>query len=404
MNNPLILSAAVLLLLCGCSAANSVMERYTSASSGTTRGDNDSNAVMSATAKSGYTNNKRLALVIGNSDYTHIKSLSNPEHDAEDMTRKLESLNFEVMYYSNLNKPKMDAIVPKFFDKAAAYDVVLFYYAGHGAQSKGDSYLIPVDIQDVRQEQLPYHALNVSEVLSFMSSSPDKTNIVILDACRDIPSRSGSRSLSSRGLAPIENSGSGTMVAYATKSGSTAADGSGRNGTYTEHLLNNLSKPGLSVEKMLKQVRNDVIRATNGTQEPWDYGALRGEDVCLAGCDKPEAVADKKQQEDAARIAREFKDYKRKVEKDLQDAKAEISNLKVLPKGLTKKEQKILDAKLAEAERNKKNLQEALQASNAKLAQMQAKLDEIPPPSNPAPQVIYTPTSRGSEIEFIPGF
>lgn len=71
--------------------------------------------------------------------------------------------------------------------------------------------------------------------------------VVILDACRNNPfERSWTRSASGKGLV-FMNAPKGTLIAYATAPGSTASDGEGMNGLYTEALLKNIKKEDITV-------------------------------------------------------------------------------------------------------------------------------------------------------------
>jgi uncharacterized caspase-like protein len=69
----------------------------------------------------------------------------------------------------------------------------------------------------------------------------DNTNIVILDACRNNPFRSWSRG-GEGGFKAIDPA-SGTIIAFATSAGATAADGYGDNGLFTEQLVKQMMYP-----------------------------------------------------------------------------------------------------------------------------------------------------------------
>ena len=105
---------------------------------------------------------------------------------------------------------------------------------------------------------------------------------MFLDACRDNPlQRSNDRSVS-KGLAPISVA-QGTLIAYATKDGQTASDGVGqKNSPFTKALLEHLSdQPDIAV--ILRKVREKVMTATGGKQQPWEYGSLTGGELVLSG-------------------------------------------------------------------------------------------------------------------------
>jgi hypothetical protein len=162
--------------------------------------------------------------------------------------------------------------------------VGLFYYAGHAAQVKGENYLIPIGAKIERESQLPYEAVNMGRVLDEMENAHNRLNILILDACRNDPFVSSSRS-GSRGLA-IVNAPSGTLIAYSTSPGLTAGDGEGRNSPYAEALVQVMRQPGLQVESAFKQVRNLVRAKTQGAQTPWEVSSLVG-DFYFSGAASP---------------------------------------------------------------------------------------------------------------------
>lgn len=220
----------------------------------------------------------RTALVIGNSDYVKASKLANPTNDATDMVRTLAGLGFNVISGTNLSLKEMTERVREFGDSLKANGGVgLFYYAGHGVQVGGRNYLIPVEADVPREDEIDFSALNVDLVLRKMASANNGLNIVILDACRNNPfSRSWSRSSDEGGLAQI-TAPTGTFIAYATSPDRTASDGTERNGLYTAELLKVLNQPNIKIEEAFKQVTIAVDRASGGKQVPWTSSSLRGE-------------------------------------------------------------------------------------------------------------------------------
>ncbi|MCK5898551.1 MAG: caspase family protein [Methylococcales bacterium] len=216
----------------------------------------------------------RTALVIGNSTY-QAGPLDNPVNDANDMAAKLKELGFEVILKLNASKREMKDAVRLFDTKLRnKRGVGLFYYAGHGMQIKGANYLIPVDANIKESYDVADESLEASYVLDAMEASGNELSIVILDACRDNPFARSWRS-SKRGLAKM-NAATGSIIAYATAPGNTAADGIGRNGLYTKYLLKNMSKPDLSIEEVFKNVRISVTKESNKLQTPWEESSLMG--------------------------------------------------------------------------------------------------------------------------------
>jgi hypothetical protein len=224
------------------------------------------------------TSTKRVALVVGNSDYQHGTKLRNAVNDANDIAKTLRELNFEVILLTNANLRSMDQSLERFYRELQQGAVGLFYYAGHGIQVNGENYLIPVDARLARESEVNYETLPLGKLLAVMEESGNGIKIVILDACRDNPfGRSWTRSSNNTGLAAIQNSATGTFIAYATGPGNVAQDGSGRNGTFTEALLKNLKNPNQNVEDMFKQVRIDVANKTKNAQVPWTTSSLIGD-------------------------------------------------------------------------------------------------------------------------------
>lgn len=238
--------------------------------------------------------NKRFALIIGNTAYTEVPELRNPINDAKDLADVLRNLGFEVEARENVKDSReMRDLVVNFGNKLRRGGVGLFYYSGHGIQVNGENYLIPTTASLRSEADAGYEALGMSYVQTTLDEANNGLNIIILDACRDNPFTRSMRRVRSTtapatGLAQM-NSAKGSLIAFSTSPGSTAEDGSGRNGTYTKYLLANIKKPGLTVESLFKQVRIGVTKETNGKQTPWESTSLTGE-FCFAGCQDPTTV------------------------------------------------------------------------------------------------------------------
>ena len=220
---------------------------------------------------------KRLALVIGNGDYPGSNKLGNPVNDATDMAAALKKLGFEVMQFTNLNKRGMLEAINNFGDNLRDYQVGLFYYAGHGVQSKGRNYLVPLDAKPESDNEIEYDCLLADRILTKMEDARTRTNIVVLDACRNAPfERKWSRGEGDNGLATMD-APIGSVIAYATSPGKTAADGNGRNGLYTAALLNALKTPNQTIIQLFQQVRAEVVKQSNRKQVPWESTSLTGD-------------------------------------------------------------------------------------------------------------------------------
>ena len=218
---------------------------------------------------------KKIALVIGNGNYMS-SILANPENDAKAMKVALESLGFTVMKYENLKQNDMKRAIDEFGASLKNYDVGLFFYAGHGIQSKGNNYLIPVDAELKSEEDVELNCVEANRVLVKMEASSSKVNIVILDACRNNPfERSWTRASNGKGLAFMDAPG-GTLIAYSTSPGKTASDGNGNNSPYTSAILESIRIPDITIIEMFQNIRSIVSQKSGKQQIPWESTSLTG--------------------------------------------------------------------------------------------------------------------------------
>lgn len=231
----------------------------------------------------------RTALVIGNSTYKE-GPLDNPVNDARAMAKTLEKEGFKVIKRENATQKDMIEATSAFGDELRTKGGVgLFYYAGHGMQVKGKNYLIPVGSSIKREDDVAYQAVDTNMVLDKMERAKNNMNIVVLDACRNNPFAKASRS-GSGGLAQMD-APVGSIIAFSTAPGSTASDGGGQNGLYTQHFLTAMQQPGLRIEEVFKRVRLGVRLDSEGQQIPWENTSLEGEFFFLPGDNKSATAA-----------------------------------------------------------------------------------------------------------------
>jgi len=224
----------------------------------------------------------RVALVIGNGAYKNAP-LVNPTNDSKDMATKLKSMGFVVIERSNLGIKQIGSTLREFRSALKPGGVGLVFYAGHGLQIKGENYLPAVDAEINSEEDVPNQSLSMRQIMDILSDAKTRMNLVFLDACRNNPYARSFRS-SANGLSRLD-APTGTLISFATRPGSVASDGGGRNGLYTSFLLQEINNKSLPIEQVLKRVVIGVKASSKGQQEPWMEGSIEGE-FCFGSCEQ----------------------------------------------------------------------------------------------------------------------
>jgi tetratricopeptide (TPR) repeat protein len=234
-------------------------------------------AVVTTIAHSALAATDKVALIIGNAAYQHTPALRNTIADAEAVGETFERLGFAVTYARDQSFGDLRNSLSDFRREAARAKVAVVFYAGHGIEVERQNYLIPVDAKLKSDGDVEFESISLDLVLRAISGA-SRFRMVILDACRDNPflntmSRQVTSRSIGRGLARVEPVGE-TLVAFAAKEGTTADDGDGEHSPFTRALLTELEEPGLEVGLLFRKVRDSVIAATGGVQEPFVYGSL----------------------------------------------------------------------------------------------------------------------------------
>ncbi len=214
---------------------------------------------------------RRIALVIGNSAYTYLPSLQNPQSDATAVTDKLLTLGFDVVEGFDCSSTEFRSVLRQFEQIANDYQVVLFYYAGHGIQKNGKNYLVPVTERLQKASDIN-NCIGCDEVLRSLEGTACNSRIVIFDACRNFSSAVSESN--NRGLAQIQQLAPGTMLIYSTGFGQVASDGDGEHSPFAQALLSNIGKSAVSFEMEMKDVARETYRLTSNKQYPAISGTL----------------------------------------------------------------------------------------------------------------------------------
>ena len=226
----------------------------------------------------------RKALVIGNDLYTHVPKLNNAGADADAMAKSLEAVGYKVFKYLNLDEKRFKQAIRDFRQNLSGGDEVLFFYAGHGVQLGNANYLLPTDVQGDQEDQVKDDAILLQKVLDDLEEKKTKFALAVIDACRDNPFKSKGRAIGGRGLAPT-SAATGQMIMFSAGSGQQALDRLGdndkeKNGLFTRIFVKEMTKPGLSVDRVLRNVRNEVVRLARSVgheQTPALYDQAIGE-------------------------------------------------------------------------------------------------------------------------------
>jgi tetratricopeptide (TPR) repeat protein len=236
---------------------------------------------------------RRVALVIGNGTYAHVKALPNPSNDARAIARSLRDIGFTVTEGVDLDRAAMQSMIREFLREAARAQIAVVYYAGHGVQVDGRNYLVPVDIQFQAGTDVTAAMMDMDTIMAGLDDQV-RTNILILDACRNNPMapkvatagasrgieggiEAGSGLAAPTSLGAGSTLGAGTLIAFATAPGQVALDGEGANSPFSAALSRHIGTPGIEVQQMLTRVRAEVVAATKSKQVPWSNSSLLGE-------------------------------------------------------------------------------------------------------------------------------
>ena len=209
-------------------------------------------------------NDERVALVIGNDQYP-ADPLRNAVNDAQAVSKTLSDLGFKVITKTNADFAAMRGAAVEFARIMEGATAVVFYYAGHGIQYRGQNYLVPVDAKLTTEASIQFNAMPVSQILDTMDEAKIRHKFIILDACRNNPFSNVS---TSTGLAKMQ-APTGTIVSFAAAAGQVTPDGAeGSNSLYTRTLVREMQSQGLQAAAMFHRVQTLVAQESMNKQLP----------------------------------------------------------------------------------------------------------------------------------------
>lgn len=232
----------------------------------------------------------RLALVVGNDGYHHLGHLRNAREDARAVAISLKQLGFQVTLLTDATEKSMKEALRTFKGQIRGGDMALFYFSGHGVQLGGTNYLLPTDVGGESEEQVKDDSIPLQRVLDDLEEQKASFSLAIIDACRDNPFKQSGRAIGGRGLAPT-SAATGQMVLFSAGAGQQALDSLGNSdtsghGVFTRVLLQEMVRPGVPVDRLLRHVREEVVklaRSVGHEQVPALYDQALGEFYFVPG-------------------------------------------------------------------------------------------------------------------------
>jgi len=224
---------------------------------------------------------QRVAVVLGLAAYRHTPQLRNTLNDARSAAAMFRTNGFRVLEGYDLDKIGVERLLRDAVMAGGARSEIVLYFAGHGIQITGKSYLLPIDARLNDPYDVPFQTISLDSILETLRGQSN-TQVAILDSCRNNPFEGVGAIANLRGVgAPIQRGFSpvrppaNTLLAFSTAPGTLAQDGTGSNSPYTSALV---AAAGISPEsqfdEVLKAVELLVAQSTGGQQRPTFGSAL----------------------------------------------------------------------------------------------------------------------------------
>ena len=222
---------------------------------------------------------QRIALIIGNNNYTHLPNLKNPLNDAKLMRETLKKNGFTILYRENAKIKEMKKLLKKFFHRISKGGVGLYYFAGHSANVDGKNYLVGTEASLDRRDYISHEAISLNTIIKKMRNADNRLNVIVSDTCRNTITVDSFRHNHfgrgvGKGLLSLSNT-KGIFIAYSTADGEVNRDGEkGTNGILTRYLVQNLKKEGTNIMEVFKNTKSDVDKDIDSKRSPNDYNKI----------------------------------------------------------------------------------------------------------------------------------
>jgi hypothetical protein len=237
---------------------------------------------------------KRVALVIGNDQYTNIPQLKKAVNDARTMNETLKKLGFTVLVAENQNRKGLSETLLAFDRMIEKGDTAFFFFAGHGFEIGGENYLLPIDVPAAsagQEELIRDGAIAAERIISRVQNRGAGAAIFVFDACRNNPfERTGTRALAGSGGLAAMTPPEGVFVVYSAGAKQTALDrlsndDTNPNSVFTRNFARTLAEPGLNLVQIAKRTQSEVRDLAQGVrhlQTPAYYDQIVGDVVLNA--------------------------------------------------------------------------------------------------------------------------
>ncbi|MFN8828685.1 MAG: caspase family protein [Labrys sp. (in: a-proteobacteria)] len=210
---------------------------------------------------------ERLALVIGNQDYSSVPKLSRAKNDAEAIGAVLQGLGFDVTKALDADEAAMGDAIDSFIGKVSPGDTVVVHFSGHGVEIDGRNYLLPIDTPSpdtASDGRLRRTAFDLRDaVIDPIRRRGARVTFAVIDACRDNPYVGATKSIgATRGLGRMDAE-EGEFLLFSAQPGQKALDALPQNddqatSVFTRVFVRHLAKPGQPLVMIAKATQEEV--------------------------------------------------------------------------------------------------------------------------------------------------
>lgn len=231
---------------------------------------------------------ERVAFLVGNSSYEHLRILTNPANDVRLVGGVLEKLGFDVQVHTDLSTQQMRDSLDQFISVSAGSEIALVYFAGHGVQYEGNNFFAGVDAKFESEFDIQAESLNL-DLMVRVAERSSRAVLAFFDASRPNPvietAQSGDAFGLTRGLAPVDKPYGKSMLAFAASPGQVASQGP-EHSAYARALAKHLGAPNIELLTLMKRISQDVQAETASLQTPVVLNNLLEEIYLAFGTDE----------------------------------------------------------------------------------------------------------------------